>query len=155
AEFVRLYPEVSVNMTMTDHLVDLVEERFDLAVSHMPVEESSFISRRVGTYHFAVCGSPDYFDEWGVPETPSDLSQHNCLTYSHSAWGNEWRFSSPEGEQAIRVSGNLQANSANALRSAAVHGQGLVILPTFLIVDELRTGRLVRVLGEFLQTEYA
>jgi DNA-binding transcriptional LysR family regulator len=154
-EFVRLYPEASVSMSMTDQVVDLVEERFDLAVSHMPVEESSLISRRVASYHFAVCGSPSYFEHWGIPQAPSDLTSHNCLTYSHSAWGDEWRFSSQGGEQAIRVSGNLQANSANALRSAAIHGQGLVILPTFLIADELRTGRLIRVLGDFLQTEHA
>jgi len=154
-EFVRLYPEASVSMSMTDQVVDLVEERFDLAVSHMPVEESSFISRRVASYHFAVCGSPSYFEHWGIPQAPSDLTTHNCLTYSHSAWGDEWRFSSQDGEQPIRVSGNLQANSANALRSAAIHGQGLVILPTFLIADELRTGRLIRVLGDFLKTEYA
>jgi DNA-binding transcriptional LysR family regulator len=155
AEFVRLYPEVSVSMCMTDHLVDLVEERFDLAVSHMPIEESSFISRRVASFRFAVCGSAGYFDAWGVPQIPSDLTRHNCLTYSYSAWGDEWRFSSRDGEQAIRVFGNLQANSANALRSAAVHGQGLVILPMFLVADELRTGRLIHVLGGFLQTEYA
>jgi DNA-binding transcriptional LysR family regulator len=155
AEFVELYPEASVEMRMTDRLADLVEERFDLAVSHMPVEESSFISRRIASYRFIVCGSPNYFAKRGVPRVPSDLSNHNCLIYSQSMWGNEWRFVSAGQEQAIRVLGNLRANSVNALKSATLLGQGLALAPTFLIEEELRSGQLIGVLGEYLQTEYA
>ena len=146
AEFVTLYPDVSINMTMTDRMIDLVEERFDLAVRNMSVPDSSLIARRVATYRFVVCGAPSYFAARGTPEQPADLVHHNCLTYSHSAWGNEWRFAGPDGEQSIAVSGNLQANSDNALRLAAVHGQGLALAPTFLVADEIKSGRLVPVL---------
>jgi len=69
--------------------------------------------------------------------------------------GNEWRFAGPDGEQSIAVSGNLQANSDNALRLAAVHGQGLALAPTFLVADEVKSGRLVPVLRRFLQTEHS
>jgi DNA-binding transcriptional LysR family regulator len=155
AEFTELYPETSVDMRMTDRLADLVEERFDLAVSHMPVEESSFICRRIASYRFIVCGTPDYFAKRGVPLTPSDLSSHNCLIYSQSAWGNEWPFVSAGKEQSVRLSGNLRANSINALKSATLLGQGLAFTPTFLIEDELRSGQLVGVLSEYLHTEYA
>jgi len=154
AEFVARYPDVSVTMSMTDRVADLVEARFDLAVSHMPVGASSFIARRLTSYQFAVCGSADYFAARGVPKDPSDLSTHNCLTYSHSAWGNDWHFSWSGREQTIPVAGNLRANSANALRSAAVHGQGLVMLPTFLVAEDLRSGRLKRVLGDFSQADH-
>jgi DNA-binding transcriptional LysR family regulator len=92
AEFVTLYPDVSINMTMTDRMIDLVEEGFDLAVRNMSVPDSSLIARRVATYRFVVCGAPSYFAARGTPEQPADLVHHNCLTYSHSAWGNEWRF---------------------------------------------------------------
>src|SRR5258706_269241 len=85
------------------------------------------ICRRVATYRFVVCGAPAYFAARGMPKQPADLVQHNCLIYSHSAWGHEWRFAGPDGEQSITVSGNLQANSDNALRFAAVHGQGLAL----------------------------
>ena len=155
AEFVALYPEVSVNLTMTDRMIDLVEEGFDLAVRNMSVPDSSLIVRRVATYRFVVCGAPSYLAARGTPGQPADLVQHNCLIYSQSAWGNEWRFVGPDGEQSITVAGNLQANSDNALRLAAVHGQGLALAPSFLLIDEIKAGRLVPVLTEFLQTEHA
>jgi len=119
AEFVTLYPDVSINLTMTDRMIDLVEEGFDLAVRNMLIPDSSLIVRRVASYRFVVCGAPSYFATRGVPKQPADLVQHNCLIYSHSVWGNEWRFAGPDGEQSVPVSGNLQANSDNALRLAA------------------------------------
>ena len=155
AEFVALYPEVSVSLTMTDRMIDLVEEGFDLAVRNMAVPDSSLVVRRVATYRFVVCGAPGYLAARGIPRQPADLSRHNCLVYSHSAWGNEWRFAGPDGEQSVAVEGNLQANSDNALRLAAVHGQGLALAPSFLLIDEIKSGRLVPILTEFLQTEHA
>ena len=155
AEFVALYPEVSVNLTMSDRMIDLLEEGFDLAVRNMSVPDSSLVVRRVATYRFVVCGAPGYLAARGIPRQPADLSRHNCLVYSHSAWGNEWRFAGPDGEQSVTVEGNLQANSDNALRLAAVHGQGLALAPSFLLLDEIKSGRLVPVLTEFLQAEHA
>jgi DNA-binding transcriptional LysR family regulator len=154
AEFVALYPEVSINLTMTDRMIDLVEEGFDLAVRNMAVPDSSLVVRRVATYRFVVCGAPGYLAARGIPRQPADLAHHNCLVYS-SAWGNEWRLAGPDGEQSVAVEGNLQANSDNALRLAAVHGQGLALAPSFLLIDEIKSGRLVPVLTEFLQTEHA
>jgi DNA-binding transcriptional LysR family regulator len=155
AEFVALYPEVSVSLTMTDRMIDLVEDGFDLAVRNMSVPDSSLVVRRVATYRFVVCGAPGYLAARGIPGQPADLSQHNCLVCSQSAWGNEWRFAGPDGEQSVAVEGNLQANSDNALRLAAVHGQGLALAPSFLLIEEIKSGRLVPVLTEFLQTEHA
>src|SRR6266699_4297837 len=114
AEFVALYPEISINLTMTDRMIDLVEEGFDLAVRNMSVPDSSLVVRRVATYRFVVCGAPGYLAARGIPRQPADLvHHHNCLVYSHSAWGNEWRFAGQEGEQSVAVAGNLQANSDN------------------------------------------
>src|SRR5262245_38193234 len=155
AEFVSLYPEVSVNLAMTDRMIDLVEEGFDLAVRNMLVPDSSLIARCVATYRYVVCGSPGYLAARGSPREPADLVHHNCLIYSHSACGSEWRFAGPDGEQSVAVAGNLQANSDNALRLAAVHGQGLALAPSFLLIDEIKAGRLVPVLTEFLQTDHA
>jgi DNA-binding transcriptional LysR family regulator len=139
---------------MSDREVDLVEDGFDVAIRNMPVADSSLITRRVATYHFILVGARDYFARRGLPEHPTDLVNHNCLTFSATAWANEWRFSGPNGEFAVSVSGNMQSNSANALRLAAVHGQGLTVLPSFLVADDLRAGRLVPILNEHLTTEY-
>jgi DNA-binding transcriptional LysR family regulator len=155
AEFTALYPEVSIALTMTDRMIDLVEDGFDLAVRSMSGPDSSLITRRVASYRFVVCGSPDYFARRGTPHAPADLAHHNCLIYSHSPWGNDWRFSGPDGEQSIAVKGNLHANSDNALRLAAVNGQGLAMAPSFLVKDEIKSGRLVPVLTEFLRAEHA
>jgi DNA-binding transcriptional LysR family regulator len=154
AEFVGLYPQVSISMSMSDREVDLVEDGFDLAIRNMPVSDSSLISRRIATYHFILVGAPEYFAKHGNPASPSDLVNHNCLRFLRGAWGNAWRFSGPDGELSVPVSGNMQSNSANALRLAAVHAQGLTILPSFLVADDLRAGRLVSGLNAFLGTEY-
>ncbi|HET9816114.1 MAG TPA: LysR family transcriptional regulator, partial [Xanthobacteraceae bacterium] len=111
--------------------------------------------RRVAIYRFVVAGAPSYLAARGTPKQPADLAHHNCLVYSHSGWGNEWRFAAANGEQSVTVRGNLHANSDNALRLAAVHGQGLALAPSFLLIDEIKAGRLIPVLTEFLQTEHA
>ena len=155
AEYVTLYPDASVSLTMTDRMIDLVEDGFDVAVRNMEVPDSSLIARRIATYRFVICGAPDYFARLGTPGQPADLVHHNCLIFSRSAWGGEWRFAGPAGEQSVPVSGNLHANSDNALRLAAVHGQGLAMAPGFLFADEIKSGRLVPILTEFLQAEHA
>jgi DNA-binding transcriptional LysR family regulator len=149
AEFTSLYPDAKVNMMMSDRLVDLVEERIDLAITTLPVPNSNLIMRRVGSVRLVVYGSPDYFARHGVPHNPNDLANHNCLKYAFSSWGSEWRFKSPQGPRAIHVGGNMETNSVNALKQAAVLGQGLILAPDYLVADEVRSGRLIAVLTEF------
>src|SRR5262249_57184973 len=124
--FVTLYPEVSINLTMTDRMIDLVES----------VPDSSLVVRRVATYRFVVCGAPGYFAARGTPRQPPDLVHHNCLVYAHSAWGNEWRFAGREGEQSVAVAGKLQTNIA--LRLAAGDGPGPPPAPGFFSPDRIR-----------------
>jgi DNA-binding transcriptional LysR family regulator len=154
AEFTALYPEVSLNVTMSDRMLDIVEEGFDLAIRLLPVPESSLIVRTIGTYRLLLCGSPEYLKARGTPQAPADLVNHNCLNFAASPWSGDWQFSTARGDERIAVSGNMESNSANALRLAAVHGQGLTLLPSFLVVDELRSGRLVPLLSSFLRTQY-
>jgi DNA-binding transcriptional LysR family regulator len=155
AEFTALYPEVTLSVNMSDRMLDIVEEGFDLAIRIMPVPESSLIVKAIGTFRLVLCGAPDYFTARGTPAVPDDLISHNCLNFASSPWGGDWRFSGPDGEQTVAVSGNMETNSANALRLAAVNGQGLALLPGFLVVDEIRSGRLVPVLAKFLRTEHS
>jgi DNA-binding transcriptional LysR family regulator len=148
-EFTSLYPDVKVNMTMSDRIVDLVQEGIDLAITTMPVPNSNLVMRRVGSFRLLVCASPNYIARHGVPRDPDDLVNHNCMKYSFSPWGNEWRFKSPDGERKVNVTGNMEANSGNALRLAGALGQGLIWMPDFLVRDDIRTGKLVPVLTEF------
>lgn len=149
AEFTSLYPAVKVDMTMSDRMVDLVEEGIDLAIVTMPVPNSNLVMRRVGTFKLLVCGSPDYFAQHGFPREPGDLVNHNCLRYTFSPWGSDWRFKSPDGERTIQVTGNMETNSVNALRLTAALGQGLIWVPDFLARNDIKSGKLVPVLTEF------
>jgi DNA-binding transcriptional LysR family regulator len=152
-EFTSLYPDVKVNMTMSDRMVDLVEDGIDLAITTMPVPNSNLVMRRVGSFRLLVCGSPDYFARHGVPRKPDDLVNHNCMKYTFSSWGSEWRFKSPDGQRAVQVAGNMESNSVNALRLAAALGQGLILMPDFLVRSDLKSGKLVQVLTDFCTPE--
>jgi len=155
AEFATLYPDVSLRMTVTSRMVDLIEEGFDLAVRVSPVPDSTLIVRRLVSYRMVVCGAPGYFARRGRPEHPADLVRHNCLLFYDSLWGKEWRFAGSKGEETVRVSGDLETNSVVALREAAILGQGLICAPLFMIGAELKTGQLVPVLSEFMPFEFS
>jgi DNA-binding transcriptional LysR family regulator len=155
AEFTSLYPDVNVAMKMSDRMVDLVEEGIDLAITTFPIPSSNLIMRRVGSFRLLVCGSPDYFARHSVPREPNDLASHNCMRYAFSSWGSEWRFQTPEGARAIHVTGNMEANSVNALRLAAALGQGLILMPDFLVRGDIKSGKLTPVLTEFATPELA
>lgn len=155
AEFTARYPDASVRMTVTSRMVDIIEEGLDLAIRLTPVPESSLILRRLATYRLVVCGAPSYFARQGRPEHPTDLARHNCLLFYDSLWGREWHFAGPEGEQTVRVSGNLETNSIVGLRLAAMLGQGLICAPSFMVAAEVRSGQLVPILTKFMPFEFS
>jgi DNA-binding transcriptional LysR family regulator len=155
AEFVRLYPGAAIDMTMTDRMVDMVEEGFDLAIRNIPVADSSLIVRKVAPYRFVICATPEYLVRRGTPRRPEDLAGHNCLIYSQSPWRNEWPLSGADGEQRVPVFGNMRSNSAIALCGAALHGQGLLLTSSFIVSEHIRSGRLVPVMCDFLRGEYS
>jgi DNA-binding transcriptional LysR family regulator len=147
SRFASLYLGASVYVVATGRMVDLVEQGFDLAIRTTPTPDSSLIVRRLASYRFVVCGSPEYLAKHGTPEQLSDLAHHNCITYIDSPWGAQWAFrSSADRSEPIPVTGNLQANTSDSLRQGAILGQGLVYGPIFLVQDELKSGRLVPVL---------
>ena len=154
ADFTAQHPEVSLEMTVSARMVELVEEGFDLALRIIPIPDSSLIIRRLAGFRFTVCGAPGYLAQRGTPVELADLAAHNCLIFSDSPFGKEWRFFAEDGtEQGVPLSGNFRANSAEALRLAAVAGQGLMHAPRFLVADDLAAGRLVPVLTGFRTAE--
>ena len=156
AHFTAHYPEVSIELTLTDRVVAMIEEGFDLAVRAEALPDSSLIVRQLAPCRIAVCGAPSYLEKRGMPPTPADLAGHNCLTLSTAPSYGEWSFVGPTGdEQRIRVSGNLRANNSGALVSAAVAGQGLIREQTCTVGEDLKAGRLVPVLTEYRLPEGA
>jgi DNA-binding transcriptional LysR family regulator len=144
AEFTRLHPSITVDLGLNDRFVDLVEEGWDVAVRIGRLRDSTMVARRLAPCRLAVCGSPSYFAERGMPKTVADLTSHNCLGYtlSKSLGPDEWSFE-VDGRVKVPIKGNLRVNNGDALVTAAVGGQGLIYEPTFVVGDELRAGRLI------------
>ncbi|MEZ5932883.1 MAG: LysR family transcriptional regulator [Alphaproteobacteria bacterium] len=149
-EFLTQYPEVSIDLTLTDAFVDLVEEGIDLAIRVGELKDSSLIARRLAPNERTLCASPAYFDRMGRPASPDDLKAHNCLIYKRGNDRAVWHFRAPDGAlQDVQASGDFQTNNTEALCEVTVAGQGVTILPTWLIGRDLAEGRLEEVLKDY------
>jgi DNA-binding transcriptional LysR family regulator len=150
ASFVARHPAVKFDLVVSDRMVDLVEEGFDLAVRVGPVGSDRLVARRLGTMQLLLCAAPSYLERRGVPGSLEDMAEHDGLTYAYSSTPRVWRLIGADGRvHEVRVAGKLHANSGEALRSAAMAGLGLIYEPDFLLADALRRGQLVRVLPEY------
>jgi DNA-binding transcriptional LysR family regulator len=153
ADYEKRYPEVRVLLSLQDPRVDLVEEGFDLAIRVGKLPDSSLIARQLASVPVVVCGAPAYLESHGIPRTPDDLTEHNCLLYTEWAPKGQWRFKGPEGEFLVPVSGDFEANLGDAVRMAAVSGRGLVQLLAYVVDSDLRAGRLRAVLTNYAPDE--
>lgn len=149
-DFLRRYPEIEVELTLSDQRINLVEEGVDLAIRISDLEDSSLRARKLAPSERILCASPEYLARHGAPQKPEDLRHHACLTYAYQRSGNRWTFRNSSGKQRqVTVSGPLSANNGDALRTACEAGLGIALLPEFLAGDAFRAGRLVCVLPDW------
>jgi len=146
AEFIAQYPELSVDLTISDRIVDLVEEGYDLALRITDEPGQNLVARRLAPIRRRICASPAYLARHGTPQTPQQLSRHNCLDYTHLDKQGVWRLQDGDSSVVVPVSGNLRINDDEALSQAVLRGLGLALLPTFIVGRELQAGRLIEVL---------
>lgn len=146
--FLQRYPGVSVEVDLSDRSVDLLGEGYDLALRIGVLEDSTLIARRIATIERVYCASPAYLAQRGTPTRPEDLRGHDCLPYGHSRQV-QWRFAGSGKPQALEVAGRMRANNGDLLRDAAIAGMGITYLPTFILGDALKDGRLIQVLQGF------
>jgi DNA-binding transcriptional LysR family regulator len=150
------YPEVTIDFTIGEGIIDLIEHRIDLAIVTLLPPDSSLVARRLTPWRHIVCCAPSYLGKHPVPQAPADLADHNCLQYAFYPYGNEWRFEAPKGKtQSVRISGNATTNSGELLRHLALSGQGIFLAPSFIVADDIRSGRLVRLLRGYSPVEFA
>jgi DNA-binding transcriptional LysR family regulator len=153
-DFLSSYPELSVDISLDDRRVDLVEEGFDLAIRIGELPDSSMVARRLGPCRHVVCGAPDYFKQHGVPTTPEDLREHNAITYKYQDSPREWHFISPTGAAMhVPVSGSIQMNNSLGLREALLRGAGVTLTPSFVVGKDITEGRLQAVLTNYKARE--
>jgi DNA-binding transcriptional LysR family regulator len=153
ADFLARYPELKIDMEITDRQVDLAEEGYDVIIRVTGEPDLNLAARKLAPVRRQLCATPDYFHVRGVPRTPGDLVRHNCLDYTHSGEQGHWRFTGPEGEIAVPVSGLLRINDDEALSQAVLGGLGIALLPTFIIGKDLQMGRLQAVLSEYIPVD--
>ncbi|MDW3204952.1 MAG: LysR family transcriptional regulator [Alphaproteobacteria bacterium] len=146
-EFMRDNPDVRVVLELSDRPLDLVAEQIDVAIRFTEqIDDDTLVARKLATNRRVCCASPDYINRYGMPESPEDLMRHNCLTLTTVSRWNDWRFDTPDGPKVLKVRGNLEVNSADAVYHAALSGLGIARLSTYLVGPDLKSGRLVRVL---------
>lgn len=149
-EFLRLYPGIHVDLRMDDRLVDLYQEGFDVGVRIAQLSDSSLVAKKLAPCRQVVCASPAYLEQFGEPQSVDDLAAHNCILYHYSASANVWHFTAPSGRAIpVAVQGNLRANNGMASREAALQGLGVLHTPTFYVGEELRQGKLKRILVDY------
>lgn len=153
-EFMARHPRVTLDVTLADRLVDLVEEGYDMAVRIARLPDSSLVSRPLASTRLVLCASPGYLRARGRPAHPSDLAGHDVLVYSLFSMGERWEFTGPGGVAVtVRVTPRMRTNSGDTCRTAALHDQGIVLQPTFLVGHDLRTGTLVELMPEWRSVE--
>ena len=149
-EFLKRYPDVTVDMNLDDRKVDVIEEGFDVSVRISELPDSSLVAKRIATCRHAIVAAPSYLEQHGTPRTPVDLRDHNVITYRYQESALEWHFRTPDNKStSVAVSGSLIMNNSLALRAALLEGVGITRTPTFAVGKDIQEGRLVPLLRDY------
>jgi DNA-binding transcriptional LysR family regulator len=154
--FMALHPKVSLDITLSDRLVDLVDEGYDLAVRIARLQASSLISRQLTSTRLILCASPDYLRRHGTPQHPAELADHAVIAYSLLSMGDQWEFTKTQGAKdpiLVKVNPRMRTNSGDTCTAAALQHMGMVLQPSFLVGQHFDAGRLVEVMPQFRSIE--
>ncbi len=143
--FLEQYPDMRLDLELSDNFVDIVGEGFDVAIRIAELEDSSLVARKLAPNHRVICAAPSYLERIGEPATLADLAKHNCLT---AAAQEVWRLQGPDGPVSIRVNGNIRTNSTEVVRESVIAGLGVALRSTWDIGPELKSGKLKIILPE-------
>jgi DNA-binding transcriptional LysR family regulator len=148
--FMKKYPEIDLDIDLIDRVVDMVEEGYDLTIRVSQVASpANLVAKKLATSRNLVCAAPAYLKTRGTPKTPQDLAEHTCLGFSYAATGDEWHFTGPDGKPVrVRVTCPFHTNNGETLRAAALAGHGIIRPAAFLVGEDIRAGRLVRLLPD-------
>ncbi|WP_267552462.1 LysR family transcriptional regulator [Rhizobium rhizogenes] len=148
-KYLGAHPEVSIDLSLSNRLVDLIDEGYDAVVRIGELADSGLIARRLAPYRLVICAAPSYLRSRGVPLKPNDLQDHDCLIFSHTMLRTHWDFEGPGGNVSIPISGRLMVDNGEALLQAALAGQGIILQPFELVRSSLEAGTLLPVLPEY------
>lgn len=148
-DFLDQYPDITLDLDLSDNFVDIVGEGFDAAIRVAELEDSSLVARKLAPNHRVICAAPGYLEKRGEPKTLADLSNHNCLAPIAQ---EVWRLQGSEGPASLRVHGNIRTNSTEVVREAVIAGLGVALRSTWDVGPELKSGRLQIILPEYQES---
>jgi len=151
--FHELHPRVRLDVELSDRVVDVVEEGYDLAIRIATLTSSTLISKRLASTRVVVCASPRYLEKYGAPSRPADLAEHKVIGYSFWSGGDTWSFNGSEGKVEVKIRPWMYTNNGDTCRAAALAHQGIILQPTFLVGEDLAAGRLVEILPGYRSIE--
>ena len=153
ADFMKKYPALHIQLILSDQQIDPVQEGFDVTLRIAELASSSLVARKIAPARRVICAAPAYLAQRGTPQHPNDLRDHDCLAYGHLATGNQWKLTGTDGDHWIRIPWTLCSNNAEVLCAAAVRGQGIALLPTFIAGADLQEGSLRSILTDYAAPE--
>lgn len=149
--FLQRYEQVEVELNASDRVIDIVEEGYDLAIRITNHPTPTMVARKIAPVRWVTCASPEYLERNGIPETPQDLIQHQCLVYQGMpALHSGWRYRVGNKEVTQQVSGRCRVNTSEVLLQMALDGMGIVLFPTYVLGPLLKSGRLKQILPEYV-----
>lgn len=151
--FHQKYPKVTLDVVLSDRLVDVVDEGYDIAIRIAALSNSTMVSKKLTNTRIILCASPKYLKEHGTPTKPADLVNHQVINYSYWAGKEEWSFDGPEGKESVHIKPFMQTNNGDTCLIAAIAHQGIVLQPSFIVGDAIRAGDLVEVMPEYKSIE--
>lgn len=151
--FLERHPGVALDITLSDRIVDIIDEGFDMAIRIARLADSTLVHRKLTTTSLQVCASPAYLEKHGTPTHPDELARHETISYSYNASKDEWPFNGPDGPVSVRVNSRMHVNNGDSCVAAALGGVGITRQPTFMIDQYLRSGQLVPLLTEYTSPE--
>jgi DNA-binding transcriptional LysR family regulator len=148
-ELLHQFPQLSIDLALTNRFVDLIEEGMDLAIRIGQLADSRLIARRLCTNHRVLVASPGYIAQWGTPECPEDLVRHQCVLFNGFPKPAEWKLVGPNGMATVSIAGRVATNNVETLTAAAKQGLGITVGATLSVGPALLSGELVRVLSDY------
>ncbi len=148
-EFFEKYPDVQIRFSMNTDNIDIVDNAIDLAIRFGHLDDSGLIARKIATSSSVICASPEYLARHGTPTHPSQLTEHNCLSFRTAPGKNYWKFKENQQILEIPISGNLNANNLTFLKELALTGQGIIMIPSWMVQAAIKDKQLTPLLGPF------
>lgn len=149
-DYLQQFPEVNIELSLTDRYVDIVDEGFDVAIRIGDLKDSSLVARKLSMFELAVCASPDYIAKAGLPKTPEDLLQHQCLGFTNWRSQGGWRLMQKQLGSRTGPVPRFESDNAQALRTAAVKGIGIIMMPKELLRPDMEAGRLIELMKKYV-----